>query len=138
MDRRERRAGDHVGRAGADRRGARKGAEAIALAGVAGGDVHHRLFVARRVVRQAIAVLVQRLADAGHVAVAEDAEAAGEEAVTDAVALHLLDGQEADQGLGGCETGLAQDASTSSIATGRRSRNERHAASPITSGARAS
>ena len=57
------------------------GAEPVALARVADGDVHHRLLVARRVVGQQVVVLLQRLAEAGDVAVAEDAEAAGEEAL---------------------------------------------------------
>ena len=44
--------------------------------------------------------LQQRLADAGHVAVAEDAEAAGEELAALAVAFDVLVGQEANGGLG--------------------------------------
>ena len=66
--------------------------------GVGDGGVHHRLLVARQVVAQA-AVLLQRLADAGDVAVAEDAEHAGEERRRRAVALDLLGGQERDQRL---------------------------------------
>ncbi len=44
--------------------------------------------------------LEQGLADARHVAVAEDAEAARDEPLPDAVALAVLAGQEAHQGLG--------------------------------------
>ena len=44
--------------------------------------------------------LEQRLGDARHVAVPEDAEAAGEEPLLGAVALGPLDGQEPDQRLG--------------------------------------
>ncbi len=44
-------------------------------------------------------MLVQRLPDPGHVAVPEDPEAAGEEAVLDAVALDVLGGEKADEGL---------------------------------------
>jgi TPP-dependent trihydroxycyclohexane-1,2-dione (THcHDO) dehydratase len=46
-------------------------------------------------------------AEAGDVAVAEDAEAAGEEAVALPVALDLLRGQEADQGLSDGDPGHA-------------------------------
>jgi hypothetical protein len=62
--------------------------------------VDHRLLVARLEVAQLAGALVQGLSDAGHVAVSEDAEAAGEEALLDPVALHVLVGQEADEGLG--------------------------------------
>ena len=99
VDRRERRAGDHVRRARPDRRRARERAEPVALARVAGGDVDHRLLVARRVVGQQVVVLLQRLAEAGDVAVAEDAEAAGEEALAPPVALDVLGGEEADERL---------------------------------------
>ncbi len=60
----------------------------------------HRLLVAGLVEGQRVGVLLQRLPDAGDVAVAEDAEAAGEEAVALAVALDALGGEEADEGLG--------------------------------------
>ena len=46
----QRRAGEHVGGAGADRRGARQGLQAVAHAGVADGGVHHALLVAGEVV----------------------------------------------------------------------------------------
>jgi 3D-(3,5/4)-trihydroxycyclohexane-1,2-dione acylhydrolase (decyclizing) len=58
-------------------------------------------------VLQQIVVLAQRLAEAGDVAVAEDAEAAGEEAVALPVALDLLRGQEADEGLSDGDPGHA-------------------------------
>ena len=45
-------------------------------------------------------MLLERLPQAGDVAVAEDPEAAGEEAVADAVALDLLRGEVAHQRLG--------------------------------------
>src|SRR5262249_48932453 len=96
----QRGAGDHVRRARADRRRARPRAEAIALPRVADRHVHHRLLVARRHVAHLLGVLGQRLAEGGDVAVPEDAQAAGEEARAHAVALDLLGGQEADQGLG--------------------------------------
>ena len=75
-------------------------AEPVALARVADGGVDHRLLVARRVIGQQVGVPVQRLPEARDVAVAEDAEAAGEEALARAVALDVLGGQEADERLG--------------------------------------
>ena len=76
----------------------------IGWPGIPDGDVHHRLLVAALVVgqltgRQQLG-LQQRLADAGDVAVAEDAEAAGEELLPLAVALAPLVGEEAHHGLG--------------------------------------
>ena len=65
--------------------------------------MHHRLLVAGLVVGEELRALVQRLADPGDVAVPEDAEAAAEEAVLDAVALDELARQEADEGLRGGE-----------------------------------
>jgi hypothetical protein len=62
--------------------------------------VHHRLFVSALVIAQAIAHLVQRLADAGDVAVAEDAKHAGKEALPMSVALAVLDAQESHERLG--------------------------------------
>ena len=47
-----------------------------------------------------LGLLQQRLPDAGDVAVAEDAEAAGDQPLLVAVALGVLGGQEADEGLG--------------------------------------
>jgi hypothetical protein len=63
--------------------------------------VHHRLLVPRLVVGEEVGPLVQGLADAAHVAVPEDAEAAAEEAVLHAVPLDVLVGQERDECLGG-------------------------------------
>lgn len=48
-------------------------------------------------------MLVERLADPGHVAVTEDPEAAGEEAVLDLVPFDYLCGEKADQCLRGGE-----------------------------------
>ena len=61
--------------------------------------MHHRLLVARVVEGQRVLLLEQRLADAGDVAVAEDAEAARDQALLHAVALAVLDAQEPDQRL---------------------------------------
>ena len=60
----------------------------------------HRLLVAREHVGHVVARLEQGLADAGDVAVAEDAEAAGDQPLLYPVALGVLVGQEPDQGLG--------------------------------------
>jgi hypothetical protein len=66
--------------------------------------VHHRLFVARLVVGEHVGVLRERLSDPGQVAVTEDAEAAFEQSMLHAIALRMLRGQKAHQGLGGGET----------------------------------
>jgi hypothetical protein len=66
--------------------------------------VHHGLFVARLVVGEHVGVLRERLSDPGEVAVAKDAEAAFEQSMLHAVALRVLRGHEAHQGLGGSET----------------------------------
>ena len=120
VDRGQRRPRDHVRRARADGGGAGVGRQPVALARVAGGDVDHRLLVARLVERQQVAVLLQRLADAGDVAVAEDAEAAGEEALAAAVALDLLRRQESDERLGDGEPDHAETPSVRRAARGRR------------------
>ena len=52
VDRGQRRAGEHVGRRRADRRGAGHGRQPVERAGVPDGRVHHRLLVAGQVVRQ--------------------------------------------------------------------------------------
>ena len=92
-------AGDHVGGARADRGGDRHRTEPVLHLGVAGRDVDHALLVAALVEPEVLAVLQQRLADAGHVAVAEDAQCAAEERLHHVVALNLLSGEEADDGL---------------------------------------
>ena len=94
--------GDHVGRAWSDRSAAREGGEPVAMPGVADGGVHHRLLVAGLVVAQDVSLrtcpavvrgvlaLEERLTDARHVAVAEDAPAAREERRLDTVPLDAL------------------------------------------------
>ena len=59
--------------------------------------MHHRLLVARLVVRHQVRLLEERFAHTGHVAVAEDAEAALDEALLHAVALGVLRREEAQQ-----------------------------------------
>ena len=66
--------GDHVGRAGADGGGAGHEAAAAHRLGIGGGGVRHGLLVMGAVGRQRIADLVERLAHAGDIAMAEDRE----------------------------------------------------------------
>ena len=70
------------------------------MLGIGHRRMHHRLFVAALVVAE-LGRLMQRLADSGHVAVPEDAQAAGEERLLDAVPLDGLVSQEVNQRLGG-------------------------------------
>src|SRR6185503_19710116 len=90
---------------------------------VAGGDVDHRLLVARRVVGEQVAMLLQRLAEPGDVAVAEDPEAAREEALAGAVALDLLHGQEAHERLGDGQSHAVLPGAAVSGSRGSRSRS---------------
>ena len=99
VDRRGRRPRDHVGGAGTDGGRAGEGPEPVLHLGVAGGDVDHALLVAALVEPEVLAVLQEGLADAGHVAVTEDAESAAEEGRRLAVPLDLLGRQEPDDGL---------------------------------------
>lgn len=94
-------AGDEVGGAGADGRGDGVGGEPAGLAGVAGGRVHHGLFVAALEVGHRGAGLQECLADSGDVAVAEDAPGGGDQPVAFAVALGVLAREEGDERLGG-------------------------------------
>ena len=73
--------------------------QAIFVFGIGHRSVHHGLFVARLVIAK-ISVLVQRLADARDVAVAENAKAAGEKALLDAIAFGVLVFQKLDDRLG--------------------------------------
>ena len=100
----ERGSGEHVGRAGPDGCRHGPGREPVAGLGVADGGVHHRLLVAPEHVGQARPLagvggsqllLEQRLADAGDVAVAEDAQAPHHQALALAVALAPLVREEA-------------------------------------------
>ena len=67
---------------------------------IADRSVNHRLLVAGEVVGELVPGFEKRLSHSGNVAVAEDAEAAGEETVALAVALNLLGCEEAHQCLG--------------------------------------
>ena len=102
---------DHIGCAGSDGGGAGKGRQAVLVFGVGDRREHLRLFVAALIVAHIRGVLFQRLADAGDVAVAEDAPHAGEEAVLDAIAGDVLARQVFDQRLrhGEADCGLCHD-----------------------------
>ena len=73
------RAGHHVGGAGPDRAGAGQRLGAQRGAREAGRGMHHRLLVAGLVVGQIRPALLQRLPEAAHVAVPEDAEDGGDQ-----------------------------------------------------------
>ncbi len=92
--------GDEVGGAGPDRGGDGVGREPPALAGVPDGGMHHGLLVAPlEEGHLPRAALQERLPDAGDVPVPEDPPGGGDQPVPAAVALGVLGGQEADEGL---------------------------------------
>jgi hypothetical protein len=93
----------HVGGARADGGGAGHEAAAAHRLGIGGGDVRHGLLVMRPVGRQAVPHLVERLADARHIAMAEDREDAREDRHCFSVDDGLLRGQIAGKRLGHCE-----------------------------------
>ncbi len=99
----ERRAGDHVGRAGPDRAGAGQGGPAAVHARVSDRLVHHRLLVARLVERHQVRVggigLHHGLAQPRHVAVPEDAQQLRDGAFAMLPVDRVLVGQERDQRL---------------------------------------
>ena len=86
--RRDRRARHEIRGAWSDRRRARKRAQSIRHPGVTHGGVHHCLLVAREVVRELFTAFEECFAEAGDVAVAEDAKTSREEAIRLAVAFH--------------------------------------------------
>ena len=92
--------GDQVECTRTDRGSDREGGVATAGLGVADGQVGQRLLVAALHERHHVAELVQRLAHAGDVAVAEDAESGGDEPAALAVGDGVLPGQVGDHGLG--------------------------------------
>ena len=97
VDGRGGRARHHVRGPGADGRRAGVGSQAAPGLGKGGGGVHHGLLVLRLQVRQvAPAVLVQGLAEAGDVAVAEDPHHPVHQPVLAAVPRHELALQELD------------------------------------------
>ena len=92
--------GDHVERPGADRGGDGQGGPAAGRLGEGGGRVHQGLLVAALDERHPVVELVEGLAHAGDVAVAEDAEGGRDEPAAVAVGHRVLGGQEPDDGLG--------------------------------------
>jgi hypothetical protein len=62
--------------------------------------MNHRLLVARLVIAQTLTCLMQSLTHPGNVAVAENAEATGKEALVYTIALDILNGEKLDQCLG--------------------------------------
>ena len=99
IHRSERRTGEHVGRARPDGAGAGERLQAIFVACVPDGRVHHRLLVARHVIREQFGRLEEGLADPSHVAVPEDPPDPREEWLFDAVALDMLRREEPDERL---------------------------------------
>ena len=61
--------------------------------------MNHPLLVARLVIGEQLRVLRKRLADAGHIAVAEDPETPLDEPMLDPIALDMLDGEKTDERL---------------------------------------
>ncbi len=112
-------AGDEVGGAGADGGGDGVRGEAVRLAGVADGGVDHGLFVAALVEGHERAVLNERLPGPGDVPVPEDPPGGGDQAAALAVALGVLGGEEADEGLGGGEPDGAHAGLLASCGAGR-------------------
>ncbi len=99
VDVRGRRRGDQIGRPRADRRRARHHPAAEVRLRVGDRRVRHRLLVVGAVRRQRRAMPVQRLADAGDVAVTEDRPHAAEQRNLASVADGSLRGEKADQRL---------------------------------------
>ena len=95
---------------------ARERPEPVALPRVPGGDVDHRLLVARGMKRSA-SRLVKGLADPGDVAVAEDSETTGKERCALDVAFDFLHAQEAHQRLGDCKPAHTRHSLPSSLHT---------------------
>ena len=99
VDRGGGRAGDHVGGAGSDRRGADERGLAVPRLGESRGNVDGALLVAAEIVGE-VGVLLQRLPQAGDDAVSEDAPGTVEKAVFHAVVLYVLFLEKAHQCLG--------------------------------------
>ena len=108
---------------GPDRAGDRVRLQPVPHPGERDRGVHHGLLVAAQHVRQRARLvdlgLQQRLAQTGHVAVTEDAEAALEELVLDSVGLAVLLAQELHGRLGDGEVeGLTHDQESSVVSRG--------------------
>ena len=75
--------GVEIGRAGTGGRGAEHETPAQVIFGVGGGGKAHALLVLAAIKRQHVPVIVERFAEAGDVAMAENAEAAAAKALAD-------------------------------------------------------
>ncbi len=94
----QRRAGNHVGCARPDGRRAGVGTQTVTGFGKAGGEMHAGLLVAHQDIWK-IEILLQRLADAGDISVAKDAEHSGKKLMLPAISLHILILEKANQRL---------------------------------------
>ena len=94
------RPGDQVHRARTDRRGHGQGGAPPGVLGEPDRRVHQGLFVAALDERHRLVQLVQGLAQAGHVAVAEDAQGGGDQPAALAVGNGVLPGQVGHHRLG--------------------------------------
>ncbi len=92
--------GHHVGGARPDRGGAGHQPPAVHRLGIGDGDQGHGLLVVGAIGGKMVAGGIERFAQAGHVAVPEDGEDAGEHRNLVALDLDPLGGQIAHQGLG--------------------------------------
>ena len=95
--------GDHIGGARPDRGGAGHHLAAVPGLGEGDGRQRHALLVMGAEGGQRFAGVVQRLAQSRHVAVAEDAPAAGEQRYFRTVDIRALGGKVPDHRLGGCQ-----------------------------------
>ena len=100
VHRSECRPGSHVHGARTDRRGHGQGGASPGVLGEPDRRVDQGLFVAALDERHRLAQLVQGLAQAGHVAVAEDAQGGGDQPAAFAVSHGVLPGQVGHDGLG--------------------------------------
>jgi hypothetical protein len=98
VDRGTGRGGEHIRRSRTDRGGAGESLQPVLHLRKGCRRMDHSLFVARQVIPE-LRVLLQRLADPGHVPVSEDPEAAGEERASGPVTLDELVRQKPDHGL---------------------------------------
>ncbi len=96
--------GDHVERAGTDRRGGHHDLSAVGGLGVADSGKCHSLFVLTTPCRQGVAGLLQGQAEAGHVAVPEDGKDPWEQRNLDIVDDRPLCNQVPHDRRGGCES----------------------------------
>ncbi len=105
--------GDHIRRAGTDGGGAGHHAAAARGFGESAGRQRHRLLIMRAEDRQCLPRLIQRLAEPGDIAVAENRPDAAEQRLNGTARLHFLSGQEACAILSGGQSHRGHGALTS-------------------------